>query len=332
MQRFKKPEYGFTILTLLVSVFFTYPDLIHAETSANNDGNAKNQELIMTSQSIQLPASLLEEIHTLCTNEKFDETLALAIAERMFALNEVLRPLNEEEAKRTPKDRQYILSNSFTSFMYIMLAISDYSLANKVDSIYFPPPIKKLIRLLIEHQLVTDHSSFDQMLSTLERIDIKQEGYQSRITLFTPTGKTVEESFKEGIPSPRFVISSVIFSNGASFLISDLLAPENQHEYAEFRKDSQKGFITGGLILMDSKKENILGFLDEQETKDDLHEQLIRPLLIQGQGFAGRGYVRGLKLPSPSAKMETIYLIPGRDGTPAFVRAHSLFLKPFVAL
>lgn len=255
----------------------------------------------------------------------------MAIAERMFAPNQVLKPLIDEDATRKPEKRQYILSNSFTSFMYIMLACSEYALDYNINRIHFPP-IKELVHLLIEYNLITDHSSFDQMMSTLQEIEIEKEGFHTRITLFTPTGKTVEESFRESIPSPRFVISSVIFKNGASFLISDLMDPANKNSYEEFKQDSQKGFITGDLVLMDRKKENILDFLTEQENTYTLSSQLIRPLLIHGEGFAGRGYVKGLKLPSPSAKMETIYLIPGRQGTSAFVRAHSLFLKLFVAL
>lgn len=303
-----------------------------ADEQVSSLSNSRDiNEVSMTSRQLSLPDSLKTQIQTLSKNNHLDYVLAMAISERMFALHQVLLPLIQEDSKRKDSDKQYILSNSFTSFMYIMLACSEYALDNDIEDIYFPP-IKDLIDLLIQYKLVTDHSSFDQMLSTLKSIHVQKEGYKTRLTLFTPTGKTVEESFSEGIPSPRFVISSVIFKNGASFVISDLLNPMNKEALDEFEKDSQKNFITGGLVLMDHKKANILDFLKKEKAKKHDKAELIRPLLIKGEGFAGRGYVKGLKLPSPSAKMETIYLIPGRDGTPAFVRAHSLFLKPFVAL
>ena len=105
MQSSQTPLYRFTILVLLASIFFSYTSLVFAETSDNKDSNPVNQAPIMASKKIQLPAPLLEKIHTLCTKENFDEALALAIAERMFALNETLKPLNDEDAIRTAKDR-----------------------------------------------------------------------------------------------------------------------------------------------------------------------------------------------------------------------------------
>jgi len=52
----------------------------------------------------------------------------------------------------------------------------------------------------------------------------------------------------------------------------------------------------------------------------------------EGEGFAGRGHLRGLKLPSVATRIEGIYLLPGRDGTLAFVSAKTPGFNVFVAL
>lgn len=315
----------FLTLCILICGLALDAELLAQETSVS----------VQTEKNAAIPPALLlriQEKHKL--NPTIDIAMWLAIAERMSALNEALKPIIDEDSKRSEKDKQYILANSFTSFMYIMIAIGDKALASEISEVDFPPLIE-LFHLLIEYRLVTDHSSFDQMLSTIRKLEIKRVDGDLVITLFTQTGKTAEEVFKEGIPSPRFVISSVIFQNKAQFIFSELLLPKNASALAEFKQDSQKNFLTGGLVLMDKKKANILTFLNsvEKNTENNLNTQsLIMPMLIQGQGFAGHGYLKGFKLPSPSAKMETIYLLPGRDGTPAFVRAKSLFVKPFVAL
>ncbi len=293
----------------------------------NSRTKINHQDMLQLST---LPPALQNDIKSaLDKDPNIDLELWLSITEHMIALNEVLADTIAEDKKKSEKKKQYILAHSFTSFMYMMVAVGEHAAANQQDKIFFPPVID-LINILIKHDLITDHSSFDQMLTTIDELEIKKQKQNLIITLRTPTRKTVEESFEEGIPSPRFVISSVIFKDGAQFIFSPLLDKQNKSELEEFKDDSQKNFGTGGLVLMDKHKENILYFLEQYPRNKS--NPLIQPLYIQGKGFAGRGYLRGLKLPSPSAKMETIYLIPGRDGTPAFVRAKSLFVKPFVAL
>jgi hypothetical protein len=272
---------------------------------------------------------LLQDIYKVQETSDIDLEMWLAVAKRMSELNKVLTPIIEQDKKRTEKKKQFILANSFTSFMYIMLAIGINASERDISKVNFSTLIP-LFKLLIKHGLVTDHSSFDQMLSTIKKLNIEKSENDLIFTLFTHTGKTVKEEFEDGIPSPRFVISSVIFKNGATFIFSNLLDENNSESLKEFREDSQKTFGFGGLVLMDKQKENIIKYLDNAQSSPQ--NELIIPLLIKGEGFAGHGYLHGLKLPSPSAKMETIYLLPGREGTPAFVRARSLMLDVFVAL
>lgn len=332
-----------TILKQICSSVLLLPillPLISTTTLADTQATiteARTSEPQTAAMHTPLPDELLESIQVLSEaktepDNDLDYELALSIAIHAQALHDKLAPIIEADQHQEEDDKAYILATSFTSFMYIMLSIADYAIANEIEAVNFKP-IKQLIHLLVTHGLVTDHSSLEKMLSTLDRLAITEKGYKREITFFTTTGKTIEEDFDDGIPSPRFVISSVIFKNKAKFTLSHLFHPQNQEKLARFRKDSQKHFLTGGLVLMDKQQENILDYLNSFDYKASIkNNEPCPPLLIEGQGFSGRGYIKGFKLPSPAAKLESIYLIPGRQGTPAFIRARSLMMRPFVAL
>lgn len=247
----------------------------------------------------------------------------ISVAGKIKRLNEVLKPLRDQDSDRLEKDKHFILASSFTYFMYMMISVGESALENNLSELAFSE-VRELVDLFIQYELVSDHDSFDKMMTTVEKIGIKKSNGDLKITMFTLLGKSKRVSFDGGIPSPRFVITDVIVENKATFIFSPLLAERNREELENFKHDSQKRFGIGGIVLMDEDKENIPAFLESDPE--------LSPILVTGYGFGGKGYIRGFKLPSPKAKMETIYLIPGRAGTPAFIRSKTLFVKPFVAL
>lgn len=268
------------------------------------------------------------------TDLSFDTALAMhyAITQKMLLLHKSLEANFSEDSQRQDKDKKYILANSFTSFMYIMIAIGEYAVANDIKDVNFAS-IKDLVHLLVEHNVVGGHPSFDEMMSTLHAIHIEAIDGDLKITLTNQGNKTVKVKFSESIPSPRFEIYAVMIENGATFVFSELNAKKNIALREAFIADSQKGLLGNGVILMDERKSNIPEFLQQSLLLEeaDANAQL-NPVLVSGEGFAGKGHIKGFKLPSPTTRMERIYLLPGRDGTPAFVRAKTLGFNAFVAL
>jgi hypothetical protein len=327
---------------LFILVYFSLAEQASADINTTDSSPvyfSEVKDFMPFSESLQRDIELLVRQYypepETSSQLSYEQALGMhvAVTRQMSLLRQSLANNIKEDETRGEKDRHYILASSFSAFMYMMTAVGDFAIANDISDVQFAS-IRELMHLLIEQGLVNDHPSFGEMMSTLHTIHIEQVDGDLKMTLTNQKNKDVKVKFKQGIPSPRFVIYAVMIDNGATFIFSDLSDEKHKSERDAFVKDTQRNLISsGGFILMDERKDNIPLFVENYVAQTQhASEDRLKPLLITGKGFAGKGHIKGLKLPSPTTQLDSIYLLPGRDGSPAFVRAKTLGFSAFVAL
>jgi|GEM_PF-6042392 len=266
----------------------------------------------------------VEESNFSFGSAEVNKNIATDVAKRMYQLMPYLTPLMEEDKEKAEEDKQYQLSASMTAFVYLMHASAEAALKNGLERAE-AKELSKVIALLKKYNLVIDHPLSKEMLNVISHINFSLQGNNVMLTLYTLSNKNESITFQEKILSPRLVIKGLVLENPSSFVFSDLLSPSNKESLNKLKKDSQKSIAK--LVLMDEYKNNVPDYFDQQHKEGGL-----RPLKAESKGFLGKGSLKGIRLPSPSVKLKTMYLLPGRKGSPAIVKAKAGFLKPLVAL